>query len=526
MLSTLRRKKNNPVIIFLLAVIILVFIAFFGTSMDNVMNPRLYAAKVNGHTISDQELATAYARRYREMQGRFQEFNRDLAKTMRLRETTLDQLITSYLIREDAEQRGLVVDDKALAEAIMNNEAFHTDGRFDRARYEMFLNGQQLAPSAFERAYRDQLLAEKLAAVLEGAVTVSQGEARLAYEKDAQSVELEFVRVPVKPYEAESGAVTEADATAWLQRPDAEEKVQKYFAKHKRTKYDVPKQVRARHILFRLEPGVDPNAKRQVEQRAREALKKVKSEGMDFAEAAKQLSEDSTKDKGGDLGFFSEGQMVRPFEEAAFGLKPGEISELVESPFGYHIIKVEEIKEPLVRRLEDVKDEIARALVVEDKAAEKAKARAAALLTAARAGESLEALVTAGAAQDPMPLKAETTGAFTRQGEFVPKIGANQAVADLAFQLTLESPFPPEPVAVDGAFLVLKLKDRTEPNDVEWDLIKTQVTERLVNEKKQKVLEAWTKRLRDRAEVEIHPLALSYDDDARAAARGGRDFGL
>lgn len=526
MLSTLRRKKNNPVIIFLLAVIILVFIAFFGTSMDNVMNPRLYAARVNGHTISDQELAMAYARRYREMQGRFQEFNRDLAKTMRLRETTLDQLISSYLIREDAERRGLVVDDKALAEAIMANEAFHVDGRFDRSRYEMFLNGQMMAPSAFERAYRDQLLAEKLAAVLEGAVTVSEAEARLAYEKDAQSVDLEFVRVPVKPYEAESGAVTEADVTAWLARPDAEEKLQRYFAKHKRTKYDVPKQVRARHILFRLEPGTDPGSKKQVEQRAREAMKKVKSEGMDFAAAAQKFSEDSTKDKGGDLGFFSEGQMVRPFEQAAFALKPGEISELVESPFGFHIIKVEEIKEPMVRRLEEVKDEIARALVVEDKAADRAKARAQAILAAAKAGETLEALVAAGAGSDPMPLKAESTGAFSRQGEFVPKIGANQKVADLAFQLRMDAPFAGEPVEVDGAFLVLKLKDRAEPNDVEWSLLKPQFVDRLVNEKKQKVLEAWTKRLRDRAEVEIHPLALSYDEDARTAARGGRDFGI
>lgn len=526
MLSTLRRKKNNPVIIFLLAVIILVFIAFFGTSMDNVMNPRLFAAKVNGHTITDQELAMAYARRYRDMQGRFQEFNRDLAKTMRLRETTLDQLISSYLVREDAELRGLVVDDKALAEAIMGNEAFHTDGRFDRSRYEVFLNSQQMSPSTFERSYRDQLLAEKLAAILEGGITVSEAEARLAYEKDARSVELEFVRVPVKPYEAESGAVTEADAQAWLQRPDAEEKLQKYFLRHKRTKFDVPKQVRARHILFRLEAGAPPTVKKEVEKRAVEVLKKVKGGGMDFAAAAQQFSEDSTKDKGGDLGFFSEGQMVRPFEQAAFGLKPGDISELVESPFGFHIIKVEEIKDPVVRRLEDAKQEIALALVVEDKAAERAKARAQALLAEAKAGKSFVELTQSGAAQDPMPLKVDTTGAFARQGDFVPKIGSSKTVADLAFTLTMDAPFPAEPVEVDGAFVVLKLASRSEPNDVEWGLLKAQVTERLVNEKKQQVLEAWTKRLRDRANVEIHPLALSYDDDARAAARGGQDFGI
>lgn len=525
MLSTLRRKKNNPVIIFLLAVIILVFIAFFGTSMDNIMTTQLYAAKVNGHKISDQELSMAYARRYREMQGRFQEFNRDLAKTMRLRETTLDQLISSYLVREDAAKRGLVVDNKALAEAIMSNEAFQVDGRFDRARYEMFLNSQQLSPSAFETSYRDQLLAEKLAAIVESGVMVSEGEARLAYEKDARAIELEFIRVPIKPYETDVGSVTDADAQAWLQRPDAEQKLQKYFTKHKRTKFDIPKQVRARHILFRVEAGGTPDLKVEAQKKAREALKQVKS-GRDFAEAAKALSEDSTKDKGGDLGFFSEGQMVRPFEQAAFALKPGEISDLVESPFGFHIIKVEEIKEPVVRRLEDVKEEIARALVVEDKASEQAKARASLLLTAAKSAPTLAAALAAEGGASAVPLKAETTGSFARQGDFLPKIGNNKEVADLAFGLSMEAPLAPQPIEIDGAWLVLRLADKTEPNEAEFAVTKDQLIERLVNEKKQRVLEAWTKRLRERAEVEVHPLALSYDEEARSAARGGRDFGL
>jgi peptidyl-prolyl cis-trans isomerase D len=265
--------------------------------------------------------------------------------------------------------------------------------------------------------------------------------------------------------------------------------------------------------------------KAEVEKRARDALKQVKS-GRDFAETAKLLSEDSSKDKGGDLGFFSEGQMVRPFEEAAFSLKAGEISGVVESPFGFHIIKVEEIKDPVVRKLEDVKQEIALALVVEEKGAAVAKARATSLLEAAKAGQSLDALIAAESGKDPIPLKLDSTGSFARQGDFAPKLGNNKALADLAFSLTMDAPLAPNPVEIDGAYLVLKLKDRSEPNDVEFGFLKDQVRERLVNEKKQRVLEGWTKRLREKAEVELHPLALSYDEDARSAARGGRDFGL
>ncbi|ADL07837.1 PpiC-type peptidyl-prolyl cis-trans isomerase [Thermosediminibacter oceani DSM 16646] len=124
-----------------------------------------------------------------------------------------------------------------------------------------------------------------------------------------------------------------------------EEEIKSYFEENK-DNFAREKQVRARHILV------------ENEEKANEVIAKLKS-GEDFAELAKQYSTDTaTKEKGGDLGFFGRGDMVKEFEEAAFSLKVGEISSPVKTQYGYHIIKVEEIKEAQEANYEESKDKI------------------------------------------------------------------------------------------------------------------------------------------------------------------------
>jgi peptidyl-prolyl cis-trans isomerase D len=117
------------------------------------------------------------------------------------------------------------------------------------------------------------------------------------------------------------------------------------------------KEVRARHILFRLDRNAQEEEEKKVREKATMVLEKARK-GDDFANLAKQYSEGPTAPKGGDLGYFSRGRMAKPFEEASFKLKQGEISELVRTQYGYHIIKVEEIKEARVKILEEVRGEI------------------------------------------------------------------------------------------------------------------------------------------------------------------------
>jgi peptidyl-prolyl cis-trans isomerase C len=130
--------------------------------------------------------------------------------------------------------------------------------------------------------------------------------------------------------------------------------------------YEKPEQVRASHILIRpdkSDPNKDPNeAKAVALAKAQDLLKQIKEEGADFAELAKAHSESTSKDKGGDMGFQPRGAWVASFEKVAFELKVGQISDVVETPYGYHIIKVTDRKEADIKPFEQARDEIIRML--------------------------------------------------------------------------------------------------------------------------------------------------------------------
>lgn len=132
-----------------------------------------------------------------------------------------------------------------------------------------------------------------------------------------------------------------------------EEEIKEYYKENK-DEYSTQEQVKASHILL------------EDEETAQEVLDKL-NDDADFAELAKEYSTDTSAENGGDLGFFARGQMVQPFEEAAFELEVGEISDVVQSDFGYHVIKVTDKKVASTQTLEDVKDEIENTLVNQKK---------------------------------------------------------------------------------------------------------------------------------------------------------------
>ncbi len=139
-----------------------------------------------------------------------------------------------------------------------------------------------------------------------------------------------------------------------------EDKAKAYYKAHTET-FKSPEMVRARHILIKAEPGASDEEKKKSKARAEEVLQRLKK-GEDFAKLAAEVSDDTgTKAKGGDLDFFPKGTMIPAFDEAAFSLKPGELSKVVETEYGYHIIKVEEKKaallEPYEKIAEKVKDQ-------------------------------------------------------------------------------------------------------------------------------------------------------------------------
>ena len=129
--------------------------------------------------------------------------------------------------------------------------------------------------------------------------------------------------------------------------------------------FKIPEQVRASHILIKVDSKADAAQKAAARKKIEDIQKQLKN-GEDFSELAKKVSDCPSKDKGGDLGYFSRGQMVKPFEDVAFSLKPGEVSGIVETEFGFHIIKVTDKKPETILAYEQVKDRLA-ARLKEDK---------------------------------------------------------------------------------------------------------------------------------------------------------------
>lgn len=514
MLNVLREKKNNPVIAVLLGAIILVFILFFGQSWSSCAGASTHAAKVNASTITERDFQQRYAMTYRNYQSQFGQFDRKMAQQMDLRKKVLDNMIDEILLADEARRRGLAIDDDALRAALFEMDGFKKDGRFDKTTYERALQSAGLSAADWEAMQRSRLLASKLTTVVEGSAHVSSKEVRQGFDSEKIQVDVEFVRIPVEAFASRAKATTPADAEAWIKATaDAEDKIQKYYTKHARTRFNLPKKLKARHILLKVDKTTAPDLRAEALTKIKTIREEIASGKLDFSTAAKQYSEDTSKDRGGDLGYFSQGMMVGPFEEAAFGLKVGEMSNVVETPFGYHLIKLDEIQEAVQKKLEDVKVEIAQDLVREAEGEKFAEARAKEIDAAMRGGKALSEIVPEGS---PDGLRVETTGSFTPTRDYIPKVGVDKGLAKAIGKLTAAQPYPPAPVLTEGAWVVARLLKREEPSEADFEAQKQMMGPRMQYEKRSQVMEEFSAALRKKAKVDINPQVLLYEEEGRS----------
>jgi len=167
----------------------------------------------------------------------------------------------------------------------------------------------------------------------------------------------------------------------------SEQDAQAYYDTHPEA-FKQPELLRASHILVTVDPKADPAKKEEARKKIESVQEKLKA-GGDFAALAKELSDCPSKEKGGDLGYFAKGQMVKPFEDAALALKPGETSGIVETQFGYHIIKLAEIKPEGIVPYAEVKDQLSQGLK-----SEKVKAELDSYLAGLEKSAKIEKLIT------------------------------------------------------------------------------------------------------------------------------------
>lgn len=521
MLGFLRKKKNNPIIIAVLGLVILLMV-LFGISLDPG-GGRGWAAKVAGSEIKNADFNAQYANAYRNRQAQDRGYDRTKAEQESLRERVLFGMVNRRIMAEEAREAGLAVDDEALVDVLKGTEVFQLEGRFNHRQYERVLNSMQLSKEQYDALRREDLLSMQYLSILNN-MTIPDVELKKIYEWENRRVNVEFASIEKAAFTDQVEEPTEADLASFRSQADAEAEVKAYYARNKSQKYDVPKKACAAHILVRTDDSMAPNVVAEKKKRLEQASQAI-ANGMDFAKAAQEYSEDANKGRGGDLGCFAAGETVEQLAQAAFGLEPNEISEIVKTPFGLHIVKLNRIEDAVRKTLDEVRPEIERELARLVSASGLAKTQAEALIAAASSEDSLaKAAEKLNAKRPKVAFRVEETGAFAAGREFLPKLGKAKNVGKAAFALTEEAPVSPAPLETDTAWLVLRLKERIEPDEKGFDEGKKPLLYTESAQKAERVLEGWGKQLRTQHDVSIDPLAVRYDDEAEALRQQRRRF--
>lgn len=317
-----------------------------------------------------------------------------------------NQIIQRELMGDVAREAGIVVSSKEIQAEILSYPIFKDNkGNFvGQERYRKILRSNRATPQEFEDQLRQQLLLQKMQNLMQDSVFVSAAEADDVQKKEQESAAIHAVQLRYERYLGEVSLgedvvrsyfeankaefsrpeervirylVVETNKLRRLLKVDDAE-IDSYYSEH-REDFRKGEEVQASHILFKLTPGADAEAQQALKLKADQVLKLAR-QGADFAELARKYSQDPGSQKqGGDLGWFGRGRMVKEFEAAVFGAKPGDIVGPVKSQFGYHIIKITGYRPARVQPLDEVRDDV-RFRFLETRAADEAKVRAEALM--------------------------------------------------------------------------------------------------------------------------------------------------
>jgi peptidyl-prolyl cis-trans isomerase D len=407
-----------------------------------------------------------------------------------LDESAASILLRVALLAGEAERLGLRVSDAEVRAYLRSLPGVvDDDGRVDREAVTQWAEREYGSLKRFEHALRDDLLARKLGRLLTAGVTVSDAEARDALRAQTTEVSLALVRLDAGP--APEGLEVDPAEVERLLAEEAERVREEY--ERRRSEFDRPEEVRARHVLVRVAEDAAEEEVETARQRI-EALRARIEGGADFADVALEASEDpGSKDQGGDLGFFPRGRMVKPFEEAAFGIEPGTLGPVVRTPFGFHVIRVEERRPALVIPFEEAREEIARDLAVQRAARGAARERADALAAAVRGGQSL-----VDAAREQGVSIQRTDPLRRRPDGYLPGVGVAPEVTAAAFALQPEWPSDPRVFEVGDAFVLVQLLERREPAEAPEEQL-AQAREELEAARRAALETAWVEQARDEA---------------------------
>ncbi len=494
MLGFMRKHARSTLIKVVFWMIIVVFV-FWGVGvMVSGGNKVNVAAMVNGEPITAQEYARAYENMQRVYQQLYREnFTPAIAAQLNLHQRALDDLVNEMLLKREARRLGLQVTDDEVRDAILNVPNFRAGDRFDRTRYLSALRATRTTPAEFEESQRESLLITKLENLLTDGITASDREVRDLYALDHDTIDVAFVKVPYAKFQ-DAATVGDAEVAEYYEKnrerfrqPERvtlayvayapkemekavavnDESVAAYYDAHQ-TDYETPEKARVREILFVVPAETNDAARAAIRTTAEGVLAEAKG-GGDFAALARAHSGDPlTKDAGGDLGLVERGKLEGAIDDAAFALDAGQVSDLVDTPRGFAILKVEEKQGTGTLPLAEVRDQIERALR-EAGADQAARDAVDADLEKARGGATLEELAAARG------LTVTTTPSVSRD-QPIPDVGSPVL---LSTALGLEAGAVDEVVGTEPPYYLLKVTEKT-PSDIKpLDQARQQIVEAL-----------------------------------------------
>jgi peptidyl-prolyl cis-trans isomerase D len=454
------RSHGKPFYAILFSLIILAFAAGGLTGYEKMFNAGADVAKVDGRSIKENELDAAYKSELERIRAANPTVDVKLIDTPEAKYATLERLVREQVIGAAARDAHFETSDQRLANELQADPTIASlrgaDGKIDKERYKLLVGSQGLTPEMFEAKVRSQISARQVFKGIQGSGFTTNAVGDVALNAFLQKREVQISVFDAAAY-ASKITLTEADIETYykanqalFQAPEqanieyvmldidsvkkgitVSDDDLKTFYEQNLARLATQEERRASHILITAAKDAPAAEKEKAKVKAQSLLEAVKKAPTSFAEVAKANSQDpGSAVKGGDLDFFARGAMVKPFEDAAYAMKKGDISALVESDFGFHIIQLTDIKAAKQRSFEESKAEL-----MEDakkQQAQKKYAELAETFTNAvyEQSDSLKPIA------DKLKLEVKTTNNVLR----TPAPGATGAMASAKFLNAIFSP--------------------------------------------------------------------------------------
>ena len=378
-------RKHSKIVMFLLFLLVIPSFVLVGIDSNYFSEKSPVVARVDGHKITQADWDNAHREETDRIRAQSPNVDPKQLDTPQARYATLERLVRDRVFAAAAQSSHLITSDARLARALQDIPAIaalkRPDGSLDTEAYRSLVGAQGLTPEGFEANVRRELSVSQVMGGVMSTAFATDAAAKLAFDSLYQRREIQVARFnasdyakQVNPTDADIEAFYKANAQRFQQQEQAaveyvvldldsvrsgirvnEDDLRTYY-KENLTRLAAKEERRASHILINAAKDAPAADRDQAKARAQELLAQVRKSPASFAEVAKKSSQDSgSAPAGGDLNFFGRGAMVKPFEDAVFAMKKGEISDVVESDFGYHIILLTDIKTPRQPSFEELR---------------------------------------------------------------------------------------------------------------------------------------------------------------------------